>query len=103
MARKTPVPLQDITIFDVAREANVSYSTVSRVINNKGVRADKRERVLRAMSELGYVANLQARSLAACHRSTEFFTALQSHLTEIFAVNIIPQFMATHRVDANQR
>ncbi|HEY7122581.1 MAG TPA: LacI family DNA-binding transcriptional regulator [Ktedonobacterales bacterium] len=64
MARKSPIAPQDITIFDVAREANVSYSTVSRVINNKGVRADKRERVLRAMSELGYVANLQARSLA---------------------------------------
>jgi LacI family transcriptional regulator len=64
MARKSPVVPQDITIFDVAREANVSYSTVSRVINNKGVSADKRERVLRAMAELGYVANLQARSLA---------------------------------------
>ena len=64
MARKSPVASQDITIFDVAREANVSYSTVSRVINNKGVSADKRERVLRAMAELGYVANLQARSLA---------------------------------------
>jgi LacI family transcriptional regulator len=64
MARKSPVAPQDITIFDVAREANVSYSTVSRVINNKGVSADKRERVLRAMAELGYVANLQARSLA---------------------------------------
>jgi LacI family transcriptional regulator len=64
MARKSVVAPQEITIFDVAREANVSYSTVSRVINNKGVSAEKRERVLRAMAELGYVANLQARSLA---------------------------------------
>jgi LacI family transcriptional regulator len=64
MARKPVVAPQEITIFDVAREANVSYSTVSRVINNKGVSAEKRERVLRAMAELGYVANLQARSLA---------------------------------------
>lgn len=64
MARKSPVVPQDITIFDVAREAGVSYSTVSRVINNKGVSADKSERVLRAMAELGYVANAQARSLA---------------------------------------
>lgn len=64
MARKSPEASQDITIFDVAREAGVSYSTVSRVINNKGVSADKSERVLRAMAELGYVANLQARSLA---------------------------------------
>ena len=29
----------------------MSYSTVSRVVNNKGVSADKRERVLRAMAE----------------------------------------------------
>jgi LacI family transcriptional regulator len=64
MGRKSLAAPQDVTIFDVAREANVSYSTVSRVINNKGVSAEKRERVLRAMAELGYVANLQARSLA---------------------------------------
>lgn len=55
----------DITIFDVADEAGVSYSTVSRVINNKGnVNPDKRERVLRAMAQLGYVGNASARSLA---------------------------------------
>ncbi len=56
---------EDITIFDVAKEAGVSYSTVSRVINNKEhVSPEKRERVLRAMAELGYVANVQARTLA---------------------------------------
>lgn len=55
----------EITIFDVAREAGVSYATVSRVINNKDhVKPDKRERVLRAMTRLGYVVNQQARSLA---------------------------------------
>ncbi len=57
--------LEEVTIFDVAKEAGVSSSTVSRVINNKEyVRADKRERVLQAMAQLGYVANIQARSLA---------------------------------------
>jgi LacI family transcriptional regulator len=56
---------EDITIFDVAKEAGVSYSTVSRVLNNKEhVSPEKRERVLRAMAELGYVANVQARTLA---------------------------------------
>lgn len=55
----------EVTIFDVAREAGVSYATVSRVLNNKDhVKPDKRERVLHAMSRLGYVANQQARSLA---------------------------------------
>jgi LacI family transcriptional regulator len=54
-----------ITIIDIGKEAGVSYATVSRVINNKGnVNPDARERVLRAMTQLGYVANVQARSLA---------------------------------------
>ena len=62
--RKPAPPEQEVTIFDVAREANVSNATVSRVINNKGVSEEKRERVLRAMAKLGYVVNSQARSLA---------------------------------------
>ncbi|HEX2909443.1 MAG TPA: LacI family DNA-binding transcriptional regulator [Chloroflexia bacterium] len=54
-----------ITIIDIGKEAGVSYATVSRVINNKGnVKPEARERVLRAMTKLGYVANIQARSLA---------------------------------------
>jgi LacI family transcriptional regulator len=56
---------REITIIDVADEAGVSYATVSRVINNKDhVSPEKRERVLHAMAQLGYVANVQARSLA---------------------------------------
>lgn len=56
---------RNVTIMDVAREAGVSYSTVSRVMNNNPhVRAEKRERVLTAMNRLGYVVNQQARSLA---------------------------------------
>lgn len=54
----------NITIVDVAREADVSYSTVSRVLNNVSyVKADKRQRVLEAIERLGYVANVQARGL----------------------------------------
>ena len=55
----------EVTIIDVAREAGVSYSTVSRVVNNKSyVKPETRARVLQAMDDLGYQANLQARSLA---------------------------------------
>ena len=55
----------DVTIVDVAREAGVSYATVSRVINNKGyINPETREKVLRAVTKLGYVVNQQARSLA---------------------------------------
>lgn len=54
-----------ITIIDVAKEAGVSYSTVSRVVNNKSyVNPDTREKVTQAMLRLGYQANLHARSLA---------------------------------------
>jgi LacI family transcriptional regulator len=53
------------TIIDVAREVGVSYTTVSRVLNNKGnVKPETRERVLAAMTRLGYVVDQRARSLA---------------------------------------
>lgn len=54
-----------VTIEDVAREADVSYATVSRVINSKGyVSGETRERVVEAIARTGYVANRQARGLA---------------------------------------
>ncbi|MFN8439311.1 MAG: LacI family DNA-binding transcriptional regulator [Caldilineaceae bacterium] len=54
----------NVTIVDVARRADVSYVTVSRVLNNKDyVKEETRQRVLQALGELGYVANRQARSL----------------------------------------
>ncbi len=54
-----------VTIIDVAAEAGVSFGTVSRVINNDvHVKAETRQRVLRAMEQLDFVANRQARSLA---------------------------------------
>ena len=54
------------TIFDVARVAGVSYSTVSRVVNGHAyVRESTRQRVQAAMVELGYVAHVTARALAS--------------------------------------
>lgn len=53
------------TIIDVANEADVSFSTVSRVVSGKGyVSAGTRERVMQAMTRTGYVVNRQARALA---------------------------------------
>jgi LacI family transcriptional regulator len=52
------------TIEDVAKRAGVSLGTVSRVINDKkNVNPSTREKVERAVAELGYVPNLAARSL----------------------------------------
>jgi LacI family transcriptional regulator len=46
------------TIHEVAKRANVSISTVSRVVNNpEAVRKEKRDRVLQAIEELGYAPN----------------------------------------------
>jgi LacI family transcriptional regulator len=53
-----------VTIYDIAKKANVSAMTVSRVINNKGRISDKtRAKVKRIMEELNYVPNDMARSL----------------------------------------
>ncbi len=53
-----------VTIVDVAREAGVSYATVSRVLNDDPyVKLETRERVTAALDRMGYVANRQARSL----------------------------------------
>jgi LacI family transcriptional regulator len=53
------------TISDVAASAGVSPMTVSRVINGESnVRAETRELVNAAISELGYAPNRAARSLA---------------------------------------
>ncbi len=53
-----------ITIRDVAEKAGVSIATVSRVLNKKGSYTDTtEENVYRAARELGYTANLTAKSL----------------------------------------
>lgn len=54
-----------VTIVDVARESGVSYSTVSRVLSGyEFVSEEARSKVMAAANRLGYVVNLQARSLA---------------------------------------
>jgi len=53
------------TIDDVASRSGVARVTVSRVLNGgKNVRAEVRERVLKAVEELDYTVNMQARTLA---------------------------------------
>ena len=50
--------MKRITIYDVAKEANVSLATVSRVINGSDVvREDTRLKVEEAINKLGYKPN----------------------------------------------
>ena len=54
-----------VTINDVARQANVSKSTVSRVINNtKPVSEEVRKRVLEVIDRTNFTPSLTARSLS---------------------------------------
>ena len=53
-----------VTIYDIARMANVSASTVSRVVNNKpSVSPKTRARILKLLAEHNYVPNEAARGL----------------------------------------
>lgn len=53
-----------VTMRDVAHMAGVSIKTVSRVVNEQGeIAADTRQRVIEAISELGYRPNRLARAL----------------------------------------
>ncbi|WP_165901668.1 LacI family DNA-binding transcriptional regulator [Ancylobacter aquaticus] len=53
-------------MIDVARAAKVGLTTVSRVLNEpKSVSEETRQRVMRAIAEIGYVPNLVAGSLAS--------------------------------------
>lgn len=54
------------TLADVARKAGVAPKTVARVVTNEAFVSDAlRERVEAAIAELGYRANISARSLAS--------------------------------------
>ncbi|SFB36941.1 transcriptional regulator, LacI family [Lentibacillus halodurans] len=60
-----------VTIYDVAREANVSMATVSRVVNgNPNVKPVTRKKVLATIQELGYRPNAVARGLASKRTTT---------------------------------
>jgi LacI family transcriptional regulator len=60
-----------VNLGDVARRAGVSAASVSRVLNHpEKVSPEIRERVARAMSELGYVRDGAARALASRHSLT---------------------------------
>lgn len=59
------LPTPKVTIKDIARRADVSISTVSRVLNHSdGVAEDKRAAVMQAIAELDYRPNLFAQGLA---------------------------------------
>lgn len=84
-----------MTIYDIARKAGVSASTVSRVINNKpGIKDSTRRRVQKLLEECEYVPDAAARGLVT--QASRFVGILiedirVSHHTE--AIYVIEQEM----------
>ena len=63
--------MKNVTIQDIANEAGVSKSTVSRVLNNTAVvDSEKREAIEGAMSRLHFKPSVVARSLSKGHSMT---------------------------------
>lgn len=62
--RRTPRPTSRITVHDVARAAGVAIGTVSRVVNGApSVTAEVRERVERAIAQLGWTPSAAAQAM----------------------------------------
>lgn len=56
--------MKTITIYDIAREADVSVSTVSRVLNGTApVKVSTRERIMQVIEKHQFQPNALARSL----------------------------------------
>ena len=56
--------MKSVTIKDVAKAANVSYSTVSRALSGSPeISAETRERILQICKEMNYTANTVARAM----------------------------------------
>lgn len=63
--------MKKVTIYEVAKEANVSLATVSRVINGSNVvKDDTKKRVEEAITKLGYRPNAIAQGLALSRTTT---------------------------------
>ncbi|MFC0211153.1 LacI family DNA-binding transcriptional regulator [Paenibacillus chartarius] len=76
-----------ITIYDIAKKANVSAMTVSRVINNTGkISEATRKRVKQVMEELHYVPNSTARSLVL--QKTMMLSLLITDITNPFFTTV---------------
>ncbi|HEY4601366.1 MAG TPA: LacI family DNA-binding transcriptional regulator [Cerasibacillus sp.] len=82
-----------VTIYDVAKAADVSIATVSKVINKKGRISDlTRERVLKVMEELDYRPSVLASALMGKNTNTlgllipdiinPFFAELSRHIED---------------------
>ncbi|MCM3359271.1 catabolite control protein A [Psychrobacillus sp. MER TA 171] len=77
-----------ITIYDVAREANVSMATVSRVVNgNQNVKPATRQKVLAVIERLDYRPNAVARGLAS--KKTKTVGVIIPDISNVFYAELV--------------
>lgn len=77
-----------INIKDVAKEANVSMTTVSRVINNNyPVKSETRKRVEKAIKKLNFSPNILARSLV--NQNTKTIGVITPSINNLFFPTVI--------------
>jgi len=85
------------TISDIAKQANVSQTLVSRVLNNKpGVSPENREKILKIIRECNYIPNALARALVS--QSTQTIGVVMDDLRDKFFFDLISgmQDMSEH-------
>ncbi len=83
----------ELTLEDIAKQAGVSRSTVSRVVNDDpNVSEDVRKRVQRVISSTGYHPHAAARSLAS-HRSYMIGLVLPLSVSHFFIDPYFPRLM----------
>ncbi|WP_148252799.1 LacI family DNA-binding transcriptional regulator [Aidingimonas lacisalsi] len=93
--------LDSPTLTDVAREAEVSSITVSRVLNSPGsVRESTRRRVEAAIDKVGYVRNMVAGSLASAN--SRFIAVIVPSLSNVVFIEVIQGLQSTFEAHGYQ-
>ncbi|GHC16585.1 LacI family DNA-binding transcriptional regulator [Aidingimonas halophila] len=89
------------TLSDVAREAEVSSITVSRVLNSPdSVRESTRRRVEAAIDKVGYVRNMVAGSLASAN--SRFIAVIVPSLSNVVFIEVIQGLQRTFEAHGYQ-
>ncbi|GAB2557134.1 LacI family DNA-binding transcriptional regulator [Gracilibacillus alcaliphilus] len=88
----------NVTIKDIAKEANVSYSTVSKALNNSPlVKEGTKQKILKVANQMGYRPNLAAKQLV--NKKTEVVGLIWPTIDRIvlatLVTNISKAFEAT--------
>jgi DNA-binding LacI/PurR family transcriptional regulator len=77
-----------VSIKDIARAMNISYSTVSRALNNSPrVKAETRQQIQQLAATMGYLPSAVARSLVT--RRTNTLGIVVTKITDLFFAEVI--------------